>query len=112
MDDPRLREASTLAPRDCTRIWSFFQDGGAENMRALLGLMASLIGIPAPWRESARVESAGYCLAARRTAGADARRALLVFYAPFFFGRPRANPRARRRLAARGMAVEGPSSPA
>ena len=45
LDDPRLREASTLAPRDCARIWSFFQDGGAENMRALLGFMASLVGI-------------------------------------------------------------------
>ena len=98
LDDPRLREASTLAPRDCARIWSFFQDGGAENMRALLGLMASLIGMPAPWRESARIESAGYCNAARRTAGADARRALLVFYRSLFLSDDlRANRRARRR---------------
>jgi len=107
LDDPRLREASTLAPRDCTRIWSFFQDGGAENMRALLGLMASLIGMPAPWCESARIESAGYCLAARRTAGADARRALLVFYRSLFLSDDHAPIVALAdALAARGVAVE------
>ena len=107
LDDPRLREASTLAPRDCARIWSFFQDGGAENMRALLGLMASLIGMPAPWRESARIESAGYCRAARRTAGADARRALLVFYRSLFLSDDHAPILALAdALAARKMAVE------
>jgi cobaltochelatase CobN len=84
LDDPRLREASTLAPQDCARIWSFFQDGGAENMRAFLGFASNVIGKPASWRESARVESAGYCLAARRTAGADSKRALLVFYRSVF----------------------------
>ena len=107
LDDPRLREASTLSPRDCTRIWSFFQDGGAENMRALLGLMASLIGMPAPWRESARIESAGYCDAARRTAGADARRALLVFYRSLFLSDDHAPIVALAdALSAQGMAVE------
>ena len=107
MDDPRLRDASTLAPRDCVRIWSFFQDGGAENMRALLGFAASLIGTPAPWRESARIESAGYCLAARRTAGADARRALLVFYRSLFLSDDHAPIVALAdALAALGVAVE------
>ena len=107
LDDQRLREASTLAPRDCARIWSFFQDGGAENMRALLGLMASLIGMPAPWRESARIESAGYCDAARRTADADARRALLVFYRSLFLSDDHAPILALAdALSARGVAVE------
>jgi cobaltochelatase CobN len=107
LDDPRLREASTLAPRDCARIWSFFQDGGAENMRALLGFVASLVGMPAPWRESARIESAGYCLAARRTAGADARRALLVFYRSLFLADDYAPIIALAdALSARGVAVE------
>ncbi|MGA9823514.1 MAG: cobaltochelatase subunit CobN, partial [Methylocystis sp.] len=107
MDDPRLRDASTLAPLDCVRIWSFFQDGGAENMRALLGFAASLVGTPAPWRESARIESAGYCLAARRTAGADARRALLVFYRSLFLSDDHAPIVALAdALAALGVAVE------
>ena len=107
MDDPRLREASTLAPRDCARIWSFFQDGGAENMRALLGFAASLIGAPAPWRESARIESAGYCDAARRAAGANAPRALLVFYRSLFLSDDHAPIIALAgALAARGAAVE------
>ncbi len=107
LDDPRLREASTLAPRDCARIWSFFQDGGAENMRALLGFAASLIGTPAPWRESARIESAGHCRAARRTAGAEARRALLVFYRSLFLSDDHAPILALAdALAAREMAVE------
>ncbi len=107
MDDPRLREASTLEPRDCARIWSFFQDGGAENMRALLGFAASLIGAPAPWRESARIESAGYCDAARRAAGANAPRALLVFYRSLFLSDDHAPIIALAgALAARGAAVE------
>ncbi|MGA8172903.1 MAG: cobaltochelatase subunit CobN, partial [Methylocystis sp.] len=107
MDDPRLRAASTLPAQDCARIWSFFQDGGAENMRALLGFAASLIGMPAPWRDSARIESAGYCLAARRTAGADARRALLVFYRSLFLSDDYAPIVALAdALAERGVAVE------
>ena len=76
-------------------------------MRALLGLAASLIGMPAPWRESARIESAGYCLAARRTAGADARRALLVFYRSLFLSDDHAPIVALAdALAALGVAVE------
>jgi cobaltochelatase CobN len=106
-DDPRLREASTLAPRDCWRIWSFFQDGGAENMRAFLGFAGGLIGKPAPWRESAPIASAGYCDAARRGANADAKRALLVFYRSAFLSDDFAPILAlANALASRGLAVE------
>ncbi|MGA8170213.1 MAG: cobaltochelatase subunit CobN [Methylocystis sp.] len=107
LDDPRLREASTLPPRECARIWSFFQDGGAENMRAFLGFAGGLVGKPAPWRDSARVESAGYCDAARRIANADARRALLVFYRSVFLSDDYAPIVALAdALSARGLAVE------
>jgi len=59
--DERLERASTLAPDDLARIWSFFRNGGPDNLRAFLGFASTLAGTPAPWRESASVPLAGRC---------------------------------------------------
>ncbi|MBG0810621.1 cobaltochelatase subunit CobN [Methylosinus sp. H3A] len=64
--DERLERASTLAPDDLSRIWSFFRDGGPDNLRAFLCLASTLAGTPAPWRESEPVPLAGRCETACR----------------------------------------------
>ncbi len=84
LDDGRLREASTLSERDCARIWSYFQDGGPENLANFLGFAASLIGKEIAWRESSPLLIAGYCPDAKRMAGLGAARALIVFYRSIF----------------------------
>ncbi|CAN2534030.1 hypothetical+protein [Methylocapsa aurea] len=66
--DERLDRASTLAPDDLARIWSFFRDGGPDNLRSFLGFASTLAGTPAPWRESAPVPLAGRCEEACRAA--------------------------------------------
>ena len=107
LDDPRLRDASTLPAPGCTRIWSFFQGGGAENMRAFLDFAGELIGKPAVLRDSAIVASCGFCDAARRVANADRGRALLVFYRSFFLSHDIAPILAlSNALSRRGLAVE------
>ncbi len=107
MDDPRLRDASTLAEPDRARIWSFLQEGGAENMRAFLDFAGGLIGGPAAPRDIATAPSAGFCDAARRVANADSGRALLVFYRSFFLSDDIAPILAlANALSSRGLAVE------
>ncbi len=51
MADPRLDTASTLPPADLNRIWSWFQSGGPDNLRALFGWASTRLGHPAPWTE-------------------------------------------------------------
>jgi len=80
LDDPRLARASTLPAADCARIWSFFQNGGAENLGAFLGFAGSLIGKGGGWRDSVAVAEAGDFGAARRPGEENAARALIVFY--------------------------------
>ncbi len=78
--DERLERASTLEPADLSRVWSFFLDGGPDNLRSLLGFGATLIGAPSPWREAARIASVGRCDDACRDNAENAARALLIFY--------------------------------
>lgn len=78
--DERLERASTVESADHTRIWSYFLDGGPDNLRSFLGRAATLAGSPSPWRESAPVPSAGRCEDTCRRGADDAPRALLVFY--------------------------------
>jgi cobaltochelatase CobN len=79
MSDERLLSASTLSDTDALRIWSFFQDGGAENLRNFLCYASTLIGRPLAWRDAAPVANAGRFDAACRAApGAPC--AALVFY--------------------------------
>jgi cobaltochelatase CobN len=44
-DDPRLAEASTLAPEELAALLAFFREGGRENLRALLRQLAHHAGI-------------------------------------------------------------------
>ncbi|PWB94968.1 cobaltochelatase subunit CobN [Methylosinus sporium] len=66
--DERLERASTLSSDALTRIWSFFRDGGPDNLRSFLGYSATLAGTPTPWSESAPAPLAGRCEQACRTA--------------------------------------------
>ena len=144
LDDPRLREASTLAPRDCARIWSSSRTAARKTCAPCSASPPALSARPRPGakvralrapafffffltsrsgldtgagiaraRSSSRTAARRTCApcsalprassarprpgakarasrapaiaAARRTAGADARRALLVFYRSLFF---------------------------
>ncbi|WP_036288965.1 cobaltochelatase subunit CobN [Methylosinus sp. PW1] len=66
--DERLERASTLSSDALARIWSFFRDGGPDNLRSFLGYAATLAGTPTPWRESAPAPVAGRCEQACRSA--------------------------------------------
>ncbi|MGB5086292.1 MAG: cobaltochelatase subunit CobN [Methylocystis silviterrae] len=81
-DDARLKQASTLGAEALNRIWRFFQDGGPDNLRSFLGYASTLVGHPAPWRESVPVANAGRLEAACRASGAL--RATIVFYRAMF----------------------------
>ncbi|WP_400766296.1 cobaltochelatase subunit CobN [Methylosinus sporium] len=59
--DERLERASTLSADALARIWSFFRDGGPDNLRSFLGYAATLAGTPMPWRESASAPLVGRC---------------------------------------------------
>jgi cobaltochelatase CobN len=105
--DARLDEASTLDQPACARVWSYFQHGGAENLREFLRFAGALIGRAAVWREPSPVASAGYCLAGRRKAEGEAARVLLVFYRSAYLAGDIAPITALAdALAARGVAVE------
>lgn len=84
VDDLRLTQASTLDTQALRRIWSFFQDGGPDNLRAFLNYAATLAGRPAQWRESVAVANAGRFDAGCRAHAGDAMRATIVFYRSMF----------------------------
>jgi cobaltochelatase CobN len=105
--DVRLDRASTLPEAELRRIWSFFQEGGPDNIRSLLGFAAMLAGAPSSWRESAPVATAGRCREACRAAVAGALRAVIVFYRSAWLAADIAPILALAdALAARGLAVE------
>ncbi|MGD9657124.1 MAG: cobaltochelatase subunit CobN [Methylocystis sp.] len=81
-DDSRLKQASTLDAETLDRIWRYFQDGGADNLRFFLGYASTLVGHSTQWRESAPVANAGRFEAACRAGGAL--RATIVFYRAMF----------------------------
>jgi cobaltochelatase CobN len=82
LEDPRLDAASTL-PRDALRrIWSYFHNGGPDNIKSLIGEASTRAGRPAPFAECRPVASAGHYVDAQRQSGA--RRALIVFYRSAF----------------------------
>lgn len=47
--DPRLAEASTVPAEDLDLVWSWFQAGGPENVRSLMGWISTRLGRPAPY---------------------------------------------------------------
>ena len=49
--DERLDRASTLAVEDLRRLWTWFQEGGPDNIASVLGWIATRLGRDAPWSE-------------------------------------------------------------
>jgi cobaltochelatase CobN len=78
-EDPRLDTASTLSLEDLRRIWRYFQDGGSDNMSALLGWIETRLGSSAPWREPTPLPAAGVYAEACRD-GQGAGHAVITFY--------------------------------
>lgn len=107
VDDARLDKASTVDAQTLRRIWRFFQDGGADNLRNLLRYAATLIGRDMQWVESAPVPAAGLFDAARRPKSANAPRACIVFYRSLYLADDTAPILALAdALAAKGFEVE------
>jgi len=107
VDDARLDKASTVETPTLRRIWRFFQDGGADNLRNLLRYAATLIGRETQWRESAPAPAAGFYDAAHRPKVSDAPCACIVFYRSLYLADDTAPILALAdALAARGFAVE------
>jgi cobaltochelatase CobN len=107
VDDARLNAAATLDAPTLRRIWRFFQDGGADNLRNFLRYAATLIGQDTPWRESAPIPAAGLCDAARRPQAVGAPRASIVFYRSLYLADDLAPVSALAdALAARDFAVD------
>ncbi|MBV9066135.1 MAG: cobaltochelatase subunit CobN, partial [Methylobacteriaceae bacterium] len=106
-DDARLDEASTLGVAELQRILAWFQEGGPENLRSLLGFVSTRLGRAMSWREPILVAPAGTYEAACRSAGKEAPRALILLYRSVFLAADTAPIDALAgALAARGFAVE------
>ena len=105
--DARLEKASTLHVTDLRRLWSWFQEGGPENIRSLLGFAAARLGRALPWQEPAAIAAAGTYEAGHCRAHVDAPRALILLYRSVFLAADMAPIDALAdALASRGLAVE------
>jgi cobaltochelatase CobN len=105
--DLGLDKASTLEAADLSRIWNWFQEGGAQNLRSLLGFVSTRLMRPLPWRAPIAVPVAGRYEAGCRTADADAPRALILLYRSVLLASDMAPiDTLADALAARGFAVE------
>ena len=101
--DPRLDAASTLPAADLTRLWTYLQNGGADNAEQALRLMLRTLGrdveVAEPIPQSA--------LGGFREAAGEVARALIVFYrSAWLAGDTEAYEALARALEAQGMAVE------
>ncbi|MBV9067043.1 MAG: cobaltochelatase subunit CobN, partial [Methylobacteriaceae bacterium] len=106
-DDARLDEASTLGAAELRRVSTWFQEGGPENLRSLLGFVSTRLGRAMSWREPILVAAAGRYESACRSAGKAAPRALILLYRSVFLAADAAPIDALAgALAARGFAVE------
>ena len=112
MGDPRLEAASTLPAEDLGRIFARFQDGGAENIGAILdwieGRMRAPIGFPPlTWPAQQTLPPAGvFQEGCRRSASAKGR-ALILFYRSYLLADDTAPVIALAEgLAARGLEVQ------
>ncbi|ACB97064.1 cobaltochelatase subunit CobN [Beijerinckia indica] len=82
--DPRLAEASTLAPADLDRLWAYCQYGGLANQQALLGFIENRFfqasmpsAAPVPVPSAGRFEKA--CFSIPEAKG----HVLILFYRSF-----------------------------
>jgi cobaltochelatase CobN len=106
-EDARLDQASTLASIDLRRVWSWFQEGGPDNIGSLLGFVATRLNRSLPWQEAISIPAAGTYEGARRNLGDDAPRALILLYRSVFLAADTAPIEALAdALASRGLAVE------
>lgn len=65
-EDARLDRASTLPAEDLRRLWSFFQEGGPDNVASALGWIAARLGRAAAWSPPRPLPAHGEMVAARR----------------------------------------------
>ncbi len=79
--DDRLDRASTLAEADLRRLWTWFQEGGPENVASALGWIAARLGRAAAWSEPKPLPAHGPFAPALRDG--DGPLALVVFYRSF-----------------------------
>jgi cobaltochelatase CobN len=106
-DDARLEEASALGAADLHRIWSWFQEGGPENVRSLLGFISTRLGRPLSWQDPIAIAAAGRYESCCRASGIDAPRAFILLYRAVFLAADTAPIDALAdALASRGYAVE------
>lgn len=80
-EDERLDRASTLPVEDLRRLWTWFQEGGPDNLGSALGWIAARLGREAAWAEPKPLAAHGAFLPACRAG--DGPTALVVFYRSF-----------------------------
>ncbi len=84
--DERLDRASTLAVEDLRRLWTWFQEGGPDNIASLLGWITTRLGGDAPWSEPRPLPAHGAFAPACRAPvdhTVDGPVALVTFYRSF-----------------------------
>jgi len=102
--DERLDHASTLPIEDLRRLWTWFQEGGPDNIGSALGWIASRLGRPTPWSEPRPLPAHGAFAPAARAG--DGPVALVTFYRSFVASADTAPiERLADALAARGFHV-------
>lgn len=79
--DDRLDAASTLPVEDLGRLWTWFQEGGPDNIGSVLGWIACRLGRGRPWSEPRPLPAHGAFAAACRHG--DGPVALVTFYRSF-----------------------------
>jgi cobaltochelatase CobN len=102
--DDRLDAASTLPVDDLRRLWSWFQEGGPDNVGSCLSWIATRLGRPATWDEPRALPAHGEFVAARRETGGPL--ALITLYRSIWAAADTAPITALAdALAARGLSV-------
>jgi cobaltochelatase CobN len=105
--DDRLAEASTLPAEELGRIWRYFEEGGAANLRECLAFARDRSGTATAWAEPKPVPRMGLFREACRPATAGAARATIVFYRSALLAADTAPiSTLASALAARGVAVD------
>ena len=78
--DPRLDEASTLAPDELKTLWRFFHEGGRDNLTRCLDWISARLGYDRPVAKPEPIAALTLYQDAQRSAPREAPRALIVGY--------------------------------
>ena len=78
--DPRLDEASTLAPDELKTLWRFFHEGGRDNLTRCLDWISAKLGHDRPVAKPEPIAALTLYQEAQRVARPEAPRALIVAY--------------------------------